>query len=171
MTSFCRIIYDVCLEWFCCISMTMNNYTDTYACRIITMTQQRRATQFFRKIYLSLYWKGCVWEGVGDRTELQHIDPHSYGHNSVSFLFSWAAQPGGWGPSLSGTRSPFQNFLSNSSCSIGGPEGPFCWVLVLSAASCLQLSDFLSSPGLYNCSTSTFFLWASQIALNSTHPR
>ena len=30
---------------------------------------------FFRKIYLSLYWKGCVWEGVGDRTELQHIDP------------------------------------------------------------------------------------------------
>ena len=31
--------------------------------------------------------------------------------------------------------------------------------------------DFLSSPGLYNCSTSTFFLWASQIALNSTRPR
>ena len=26
-------------------------------------------------------------------------------------------------------------------------------------------SDFLSSPGLYNCSTSTSFLWASQIAL------
>ena len=26
-------------------------------------------TQFFRKIYLSLYWKGCVWEGVGDRTK------------------------------------------------------------------------------------------------------
>ena len=20
-------------------------------------------------------WKGCVWEGVGDWTELQHIDP------------------------------------------------------------------------------------------------
>ena len=63
-----------------------------------------------RKIYLSLYLKGfervtkgfTVWEGVGDRTELQHIDPHSYGHNCVSFLFSWAAQPGAWGPSLSG---------------------------------------------------------------------
>ena len=26
-------------------------------------------TQFFRKIYLSLYSKGCVWEGVGDRTK------------------------------------------------------------------------------------------------------
>ena len=32
-------------------------------------------TQLFRRIYLSLYWKGCVWEGVGDWTELQHIDP------------------------------------------------------------------------------------------------
>ena len=67
-------------------------------------------TQFFRKIYLSLYLnvfervtKGfTVWEGVGDRTELQHIDPHSYGHNRVSFPFSWAAQPGAWGPTLLG---------------------------------------------------------------------
>ena len=33
-------------------------------------------------------WKGCVWEGVGDRTELQHFDPHSIGHNSVPFPFS-----------------------------------------------------------------------------------
>ena len=42
-----------------------------------------------------------MWEGVGDRTELQHIDPHSTGHNRVSFPFSWAAQPGAWGPCLS----------------------------------------------------------------------
>ena len=38
-----------------------------------------------------------MWEGVGDRTELQHIDPHSSGHNSVSFPFSWA-----WGPASLG---------------------------------------------------------------------
>ena len=25
-----------------------------------------------------------MWEGIRDWTELQHIDPHSYGHNSVS---------------------------------------------------------------------------------------
>ena len=50
-------------------------------------------------------WKGSkgllevlLWEGVGERTELQHIDPHSISHNSVSFPFSWAAQPGLWGP-------------------------------------------------------------------------
>ena len=35
-----------------------------------------------------------MWDGVGDRTELQHIDLHSIGQNCVSFPFSWAAQPG-----------------------------------------------------------------------------
>ena len=96
-------------------------------------------------MHVSLYGKGCVWEGVGDRTELQHIDPHSTGHNCISFPFSWAAQPGALGPSLSRICSSIQHLLSN-------------W-------SDLQLNDFLSSPGLYNNSTSTFFLWASQIAL------
>ena len=43
-------------------------------------------------------------------------------------------------------------------------------LLVFSTASFLQMPEFLSSPGLYNCSTYTFFLWASQIALNSTRP-
>ena len=27
-----------------------------------------------------------MWEGVGDRTELQYIDPHSYGHQRCVFL-------------------------------------------------------------------------------------
>ena len=57
-------------------------------------------TWFFGKIYLSLYLKGFerVTKGiicerwVGDWTELQHIDPHSSGHSSLSFPFSWAAQ-------------------------------------------------------------------------------
>ena len=44
-----------------------------------------------------------MWEGVGDGTELQHIDPHSIGHNHVSFPFSCAGQPGAWGPTLLGT--------------------------------------------------------------------
>ena len=41
------------------------------------------------------------------------LTPHSYGHISVSFLFSWAAQPRAWGSSLSGTWSSFQHLLSN----------------------------------------------------------
>ena len=77
---------------------------------------------------------------VGDRTELQHINPHSSGHNSVSFLFSHAAQPGAWGPSFSGCWFSLPHLISNS-------------------------LHFLCTE-LYNSSTPTFFLWASQIALN-----
>ena len=56
----------------------------------------------FRKIYLSLYLKG--FERVVCERELETEQnctywPHSYGHNSISFPFSWAAQPGTWGPS------------------------------------------------------------------------
>ena len=67
-----------------------------------------------------------MWEGVGDRTELQHIDPHSIGHNCVFFPFSWVAQPGAWGPTLLGA-----GFLYR----ILSPTG-----LVS------KLTDFLSSP-------------------------
>ena len=75
---------------------------------------------------LEKYTSHFIWKGskglrrvllcerwVGDWTELQHIDPDSYGHNSVSFPFSWAAQPGAWGPCL-------------------------CWDMVLIPASSLQ---------------------------------
>ena len=48
-------------------------------------------------------------ERVGDGTELQHIDPHSYGHNSVSFLF-YAAQPRAWGPASLGAGFLYRNF-------------------------------------------------------------
>ena len=44
--------------------------------------------------------KVLLWEGVGDGTELQHIDPHSYGHNHISFPLSWAAQQRAWRPTL-----------------------------------------------------------------------
>ena len=67
-----------------------------------------------------------MWEGVGDGTEQQHIDPHSIDHNYVSFPFSWAAQPGAWGPTLLGADFLYR-FLS--------PTG-----LVS------KLTDFLSSP-------------------------
>ena len=67
-----------------------------------TTTQWRRATQSFRKIYLSLYLKGlCVWEGVGDRTELQYIYPHSNGHQRL-FLSFQGCSTGGPGPPLLG---------------------------------------------------------------------
>ena len=83
-------------------------------------------TQFFRKIYLSLYSKGFkrdyVWEVSWRLTRTAtYWPPNPSGYNSISFPFSWATQPGTWGPSL-------------------------CWDMVLIPAS-LQLSDFLSHPG------------------------
>ena len=147
-----------------------------HACRTWRHNKDERHSSL-EKYTSHFIWKGSkgllkvlLWEGVGDRTELQHIDPHFYGHNSVSFLFSWAAQPGARGPSLSGTCSSFQHLLSNCNCSIGGLRAPSdgCWFSLPHLIS--NWLNFLFTE-LYNCSTPTFFLWASQIALNSTHPR
>ena len=91
-----------------------------------------------------------MWEGVGDQTELQHNDPpHSIGHKCVSFRFSWAAQPGGWGPSLSRCWFSLSQLYSNWSDS--------------------QLTDFLSLPGLYNNLSSTL-LPASVTISHSFNP-
>ena len=155
----------------------------------------RTSNTVLRKICLSLYWKGYVWERVGDRTELQHIDPHSIGHNRVSFPFSWAAQPGARGPSLSGCwfslplLSPTR-LIPNSwseawglpllaagflycilsptclipNCSIGDLRGPSAGSWVSRPHLTSKWLNFLCTE-LYNSSTPTFFLWASQIAL------
>ena len=80
---------------------------------------------------------------VGDWTELQHIDPHSSGHNSVSFLVLLGCSTGGLG------AQPLLGHGSHSS--IFSPTD----------------LNFLSL-GLYNNLTSTYFLRASQFALNST---
>ena len=113
---------------FSMIKMSEDNSLEKYTSHFIW-----KGSKGLLKVLLDEKW-------VGDWRELQHFDPHSYGHNSVSFLFSWPAQPGAWGPSFSGTWSSFQHLLSNSNCSIGDPEGPLCWVLVLSTASYLQLT-------------------------------
>ena len=57
--------------------------------------------------------------------------PHSNVHDSVSFPFSWAAQPGAWGPASLG-HSPHSSIFSPTDL------------------------NFLS-PGLYNILTSTLF--------------
>ena len=91
------------------------------------------------------------------------MEPYSYGHNSVFFLFSWAAQPL-WGMFLI-PASSLQLQLLNWGLRVPSAGCWFSLLHLISNSSDLQLTDFLSSPGLYNCSTSTFFLWASQIAL------
>ena len=57
-------------------------------------------TQFFTKIYLSLYLKGFerVTKDIICELETEQngniLTPISSGSISISFLFSWAAQPG-----------------------------------------------------------------------------
>ena len=59
-------------------------------------------------MYLSLYCKGSkrlfkvlLWEGVGDQTELQYIDPHSYGRQRCVFLVLQGCSTRGPGAQLS----------------------------------------------------------------------
>ena len=67
----------------------------------------------FRKICTSHFiWKGHVWEGVGDRTELQHIDPHSISDNRVLSHSPELLSRGPGGPASLG-HVLVQHLLSN----------------------------------------------------------
>ena len=101
----------------------MRNHNDETIIKTSDTGLEKKHTSHF-------IWKGCVWEGVGDPTELQHIDSHSIGHNRVSFPLSRTAQLGAWGTSFSGTHSSIQHLLSNCNCSIGGLRAysAGCWL-------------------------------------------
>ena len=126
---------------------TLSNYScNKLICKCMQKHIQHNKderTQFFRKIYLSLYLKGFeryyyVRGELETEQRLQHIDPYSSGHRSISFLFSWAAQLVAGGP---------QSLLGHGShSSIFSPTD----------------LNFLS-PGLYNNLTPTYFLWASHL--------
>ena len=69
------------------------------------MHNNKTREDFLKKIYLSLYLKGCVCErGLETEPRLQRIDLTSPSENSrVSFSFSWTAtQPEGRRPTLLG---------------------------------------------------------------------
>ena len=121
----------------------------------IYMQKHNDAITTSRHSSLENYTSHFIWKGskgfervllcerwVENWTELQYTDPYSSGHNSVSFSFSGVAQPGPGGPAFARTWFSFQHFSPTD-------------------------RNFLS-PGLYNNLTSTYFLQASQFALNST---
>ena len=58
--------------------------------------------------------------------------------------------------------STFSPIHLNSNCSIRGPQGPLCWVLVLSTASYLQLTRSSCRRGYIIIWHPLFFLRASQ---------
>ena len=126
---------------------------------------------FFKKNHTSHFiCNVCVWEGVGDRTELQYIDPYSYGHqrcvflvlqgccstggpgaHSAGFLYCILSSTGlvlklhqeSQGPLLLGGGFPY-HILSLTcliSNSIGGPEGPLHQSVAFSTTSLSNFSD------------------------------
>ena len=138
------------------------NHNDT----IIKQTSEN----FFNKIYLSLYCnlrKGLLsvlwWEGVGDRTELQYIDPHSYGRQRCVFLVLQGCSTGGPGAQLSAECwLSLPHLVSNFSGPqlIRGPKGPISLVWLSLAhlvynsfSNCNCLTSVLTE--LYNSSMPT----------------
>ena len=112
---------------------------------------------FFKKICTSHFIvrvrKGLLrvllWEGVGDRTELQYINPHSYGRQRCVFLVLQGCSTGGPWAQLSAERWLFlPHLISNFSGSQLNrvPRAPSAWCgFPYYISSLLQLSDFLSS--------------------------
>ena len=110
------------IPYRCCIVICwfMQKYTYIYWTQTDAMitdaiiNDARRKTHEVRRktslpiFYLSLYckgskglFKGCVWEGAGNRTWTVISWPHCYDRHVVSFLFSWC-----WGPLHRGSEDP-----------------------------------------------------------------
>ena len=112
----------------------------TYTCGNKINNNDER-THFFRKnIPLTLYSKGlCV------RGELETGQTATY----------WAPVP----LSLAALLSHSAGLLNRGSW----VPIALCWVLVLTTASYLQLTQPICGTELYNCLTSTCFLWTSHL--------
>ena len=121
---------------------------------------ERTNTLLYKNIPLTLYSKGLVlvvcerWVGDGDR--LLHIDPKFFWLSSTSSHPGWATQP--W---VTESPSPLQAVLMLASCPQLTPTATGTELkLTLTQAAC--------GTWLYNCLTSTCFLWAYASAPNST---
>ena len=103
-----------------------------------------------------------MWEGAGDRTELQYIDPNCYGHERCVFLVLQCCSTVGPGAQLSaGWWLSLLHLFSNCSPKLHwGSRGPFQPGVAFPTTSCLRR---LWSPNvwlpvlteLYNSSTTT----------------
>ena len=99
----------------------------------------RRATQLLEK-YTSHFIETVVCERELETEQNCNILTPTIMAISVSFPFSWAAQPGAWGPTLLSAGFLYRILSPTGLVSKinRGTEGPFCWVLAFSITSCLQ---------------------------------
>ena len=127
--------------------MLYSHNHDTYTCGNKINNDDERI-HFFRKIYVSQFIRnGCerVAKGLCVRGELDteqtatYWPPVPFSSAALLFLSAGLLNRGSWGPIA------------------------LCWVRVLSTASYLQLTEPVCGTGLYNCLTSTSFVWASHL--------
>ena len=137
-------------------------------------------TQFLEKYTSHCIWRGCLWEGVGDRTELQHIDPPAllaitaFLSRSLGLLNRGPGVPATLGAGFLYRILSLIRLIPNYS--VGGLRAPYagCWLSLphlVTNWSGLQTNWLPVFTELYNSSTLTFFLWASQFFPHSTCPR
>ena len=109
-------------------------YTYTYIHAEYILTQWIKTSKdFFRKISTSHFivrvrkglLKVLLWEGVGDWTRTAtYWPPQSLRTSPCVVLVRLAAQPGAWGPGLSGTCSHFSIFSRTCLQIRWGSRGP-----------------------------------------------
>ena len=92
-----------------------------------------------------------MWEGVGDRTELQYIDPDSYGHQGCVFLILLMLNRRPGGPLCWLSLLHLITNWSGPQTRSGVPRAPSAgwWISLphlVSNSSDFQLTDFLSPP-------------------------
>ena len=104
----------------------------------VVYSTQRRAIQFLEK-YTSHFIERVVCERELETEQNCNILTPTLMAISVSFLFSWAAQPGAWGPASLGAG--FLIFTRLIPKLNRGSRGPLLPGAVFSTASFLQLSD------------------------------
>ena len=114
-------------------------HNDTMKTTSDTVLLEKYTSHFIWKGSKSLL-KVLLWEGVGDRTEQQHIAlPSPSGHSHVSFSFSWTAQPDARRPSFLLSAGFLYRILS-----LTGPVS--------------KITDFLSSPSYIIVQSPTQYL-------------
>ena len=133
-------MHNPCVDVLFLYSHIINMHIYTYTCRIHIDAIIKTSEDFFRKIYLSLYWKGCVWDGVGDWTKTATY---------------WPPQPLRTSPCV---------VLVLLGCSTGGPwaHTAGCGLSLphlVTNGSSLQNTDFLSSPSYIIVQSPTQYLW------------
>ena len=122
-----------------------DHYTYTYTRRNIFNTIRTSEDTSLDKYTSHFIWKGskgllkallCERWFVG-WTEQQHIDPQSYGQNSVSFPFSWLLNRGPGGPASMG-HVPHSSIFSSTDWTSCAPSYIIIWhpLFFLRASQC-----------------------------------